>query len=165
MLSNNVFFSKEEMHLKYLNLRARGHTRVDIMSILGISEKDSKTLYCATSKEFKILKDDFMQQLKVQYGMTQPAIIHSIGSTLRQITERLSDIGVASLSTEKLLDYKLKYTSALQMEFENVIELKPDIIGAINDLRELSDSIESEESLEKNNIIIFKQEEKKQLLL
>ena len=52
-----------------------------------------------------------------EYGMYKEARIKALGTALNNIDTELSSRDLSDVSTDKLLDYKLKYTTALSEEY------------------------------------------------
>ena len=66
--------------------------------------------------------------------MAREARIRRIGDTLRRIDEALADVDLSALPPEKLLDFKLKYSTALRDEYTATAYTEAS--GAANDTLE-----------------------------
>jgi hypothetical protein len=62
-------------------------------------------------------KSERLQDVYTEYGMYKEARIKALGTALNNIDTELSSRDLSDVSTDKLLDYKLKYTTALSEEY------------------------------------------------
>ena len=62
-------------------------------------------------------KSERLQDVYTEYGMYKEARIKALGTALNNISDELSSRDLSDVSTDKLLDYKLKYTTALSEEY------------------------------------------------
>lgn len=106
-----------ETKTEFIALRAQGKTFEFIAKKLGIS----KSTCSAWEKELKDviadLKQEQLNELYDTYYMTKEARIKKIGGILERIDDTLDNADLTEVPTEKLLDFKLKYTEALKAEY------------------------------------------------
>lgn len=133
----------QEQKTEFIRLRAEGKSYSVIADILHIS----KSTCTAWERELKDaiteLKQEQLNELYSSYYMTKEARIKKLGDTLKNIDTALEMADLSQIPTERLLEYKLKYTEALKGEYTgsgtpyqftaNKIEPK-DIVTALGDL-------------------------------
>jgi len=108
-----------ELRHEYIRLRAEGRSFTYIADKLHIS----KTTCTAWERELEAqitqLKREQLNTLYEAYGMKKEARIKKLGDTLDRVEDALSSADLTEIAPEKLLDYKLKYTEALQKEYSD----------------------------------------------
>lgn len=132
----------QEQKQEFIKLRAEGLSYSTIASKLHIAKSTCVSWERELSAEIAQLKSEELEALYDSYHMTKEARIRQIGDTISRIDDALSDADLSEMPPEKLLDYKLRYTEALQKEYVStapVIHLgdsiKPhDIVSALSDL-------------------------------
>jgi uncharacterized small protein (DUF1192 family) len=62
-------------------------------------------------------KAERLQDVYSQYGLVKEARIKALGTALQNIDGELGKRDLSDVPTDKLLDYKLRYTSALTEEY------------------------------------------------
>ncbi|MCU0598701.1 MAG: hypothetical protein MUE70_05500 [Desulfobacterales bacterium] len=101
---------------KFLELRAAGKSFDSIASEL----KTSKQTLIAWAKDLQTeisnLKAIELEKLQELYFMTKAERIKLFGEKLKSIKEELEKRNFADLSTERLLDYFVKYSEILKSE-------------------------------------------------
>jgi hypothetical protein len=127
---------------EFIKYRARGLSLRACAKELG-TNKDTLNLW---DRELKTQvakhKAERLQDVYTEYGMYKEARIKALGSALQTIDTELGTRNFQDVPTDKLLDYKLRYTSALADEY---IPLTPQtdegqdldakvIIGRLDDL-------------------------------
>ena len=132
-----------EMKQEYIRLRAEGRSYDYIAGELHISKSTCSSWEQELGAEIAQLKKEELNTLYESYGMTKEARIRKLGDTLEKLEDALANADLSEVAPEKLLDYKLKYTEALQKEY---ISTKPavkvgkdrleakDIVLALGDL-------------------------------
>jgi len=113
--TNNI-----EKKQKFIELRAKGYSYSKIAQALGVSKATLTTWNKELQEKIAELKAENIEELYEEYYMLREARIRQIGTTLRQIITALDDKDLTRLSTDKLLDYKLKYMAELKNEFIEV---------------------------------------------
>ncbi len=98
-----------EVKQRFIELRAKGNSYDKIAQELGIS----KQTLINWSKEFEFmilnLKTIALEALQEEFYVTKEKRIKVVGEILKAIKEELSKRDLAVLSTEKLLDFLIKY--------------------------------------------------------
>lgn len=102
---------------KFIELRAQGKSYTAIREELGISKGTCTSWEREFSSEIAQLKNEQLSELYDSYHMTKEARIKKLGDTLASIDAALDSVDFKSLTPEKLLDFKLKYTEALKNEY------------------------------------------------
>lgn len=101
----------------FIRLRAEGKSYRAIEKETGISRSTCSEWEKALRSEIDGLRQDTLEEMYTQYGMAREARIRRIGETLRRIDTALESVDFSTLSPERLLDFKLKYTAALKEEY------------------------------------------------
>ena len=107
----------QDMKLEFVRLRAEGASYAKIAAALHISKSTCTAWERELKEEISELKQEQLNELYASYGMAKEARIRRIGDTLRRIEEALEEKDLHQLPSDKLLDYKLKYSQALRDEF------------------------------------------------
>lgn len=152
-----------EMKRQFVEMRAEGKSYDVIAKELNIS----KSTCCSWERELESqisdLKREEMAELYQAYHMTKEARIRKLGDTLAQIDAALAVADLSEADPVRLLDFKLKYTEALQKEFSG---MKPalklgerinakDIVAALADLlnRIRAGEVSAEQASKESNVI------------
>jgi hypothetical protein len=102
---------------EFIKYRARGLSLRACAKELG-TNKDTLNLW---DRELKTQvakhKAERLQDVYTEYGMYKEARIKALGSALQTIDTELGTRNLQDVPTDKLLDYKLRYTSALADEY------------------------------------------------
>lgn len=122
----------------FILLRAEGKSYRAIEQELGVSRSTCSAWEKELREDIDGLRHENLEELYTQYGMAREARIRRIGDTLSRIDEALDHVDLTSISPERLLDLKLKYTAALKDEY-SAASLSPtgasaDTLEAIQDL-------------------------------
>ena len=131
-----------ELKRKFIELRAEGKSYRKIGAELGISKSSCQKWEKDLAAEIAALKREQLRELYDSYHMTKEARIKNLGDTLAKIDAALATADLSEADPVRLLDFKLKYTEALQKEFSG---MKPalklgerinakDIVAALADL-------------------------------
>lgn len=109
--------SKLDMQAEFIVLRAKGLSLRQCAQELGTN----KDLCNKWDKELKARiaehKTELLRDVYSKYGMYREARINALGTALKNIDDELASRDLSDVSTDKLLDYKLKYTTALSEEY------------------------------------------------
>lgn len=102
---------------EFIKLRASGQSLRAIANTLHTS-KSTLSLW-ETELRAKIAqhKAERLRDLYDQYGLVKEARIQALGTALQNIDGELGKRDLSDVPTDKLLDYKLRYTSALTEEY------------------------------------------------
>lgn len=131
-----------ELKQEYIKLRAEGKSYSYIADKLQISKSTCTKWEKALSADIAQLKREELNALYDSYHMKKEARIKQLGDTLERVEDALGKVDLQEVAPEKLLDFKLKYTEALQKEYigtdpafklENSLE-PTDIVKALSDL-------------------------------
>ena len=109
--------TKLDRQAEFIVLRAKGLSLRQCAQELGTN----KDLCNKWDRELKAQiaehKAERLRDLYSDYGMYREARITALGTALNNIDTELSSRDLSDVSTDKLLDYKLKYTQALAEEY------------------------------------------------
>lgn len=131
-----------ELKQEYIRLRAEGKSYSHIADKLHISKSTCSKWETKLEADIAQLKREELNSLYEAYSMKKEARIRKLGDTLNRVEDALDAVDLKEVAPEKLLDFKLKYTEALQKEYtgtEPAFKLgdamKPeDIVKALGDL-------------------------------
>ena len=109
--------TKLDKQAEFIKLRAKGLSLRQCGEALGTNKdtcnKWDKELKAQIAKH----KSERLQDVYTEYGMYKEARIKALGTALNNIDTELSSRDLSDVPTDKLLDYKLKYTTALSEEY------------------------------------------------
>lgn len=157
----------QEIKQEYIRLRAEGRAYSYIADKLHISKSTCTKWEKELGAGIAQLKREELNTLYDAYHMKKEARIKKLGDTLEKVETALDAIDLQEVAPEKLLDFKLKYTEALQKEylgsgtpyqFSDTMDAT-DIVKALGDLLnraragEVNTEQASRESLILNNLI------------
>lgn len=133
--------SKLDKQAEFIKLRARGLSLRQCGEALG-TNKDTCNKW---DKELKVQvakhKAERLQDVYTEYGMYKEARIRALGTALNNIDTELSSRDLSDVPTDKLLDYKLKYTTALSEEYVPISSQTDE--GQILDTKTIIDRLDS----------------------
>lgn len=132
----------QEQKQEYIRLRAEGKSYSFIADKLHISKSTCSNWEKELGAEIAQLKQEELNSLYDSYHMKKEARIKQLGDTLDRVEDALAKTDLTEVAPEKLLDFKLKYTEALQKEYVGTDpafklgdSLDPrDIVKALGDL-------------------------------
>lgn len=132
----------QEIKQEYIKLRAEGKSYSFIADKLHISKSTCTKWEKRLAEEIAQLKKEELNTLYDSYHMKKEARIRQLGDTLGRVEDALAKVDLTEVAPEKLLDFKLKYTEALQREYigtDPAFKLKDsidpkDIVTALADL-------------------------------
>ena len=132
----------QELKQEYIKLRAEGKSYSFIAEQLHISKSTCTKWEVQLAEEIAQLKKEELNTLYDSYHMKKEARIRQLGDTLGRVEDALASVDLTEVAPEKLLDFKLKYTEALQKEYvgtDPAFKLKDsidpkDIVTALADL-------------------------------
>ena len=108
---------QQEHKTDFIRLRAEGRSLRAISAELGVSKSTLSEWDKALSAEISQLRRENLEELYTAYGMAKEARIKRLGETLSRIDTALDAVDLSALPPEKLLDFKLKYQTALRDEY------------------------------------------------
>ena len=132
----------QEQKQEYIRLRAEGKSYSYIADKLHISKSTCSNWEKELGADIAQLKQEELNSLYDSYHMKKEARIRQLGDTLDRVEDALAKTDLTEVAPEKLLDFKLKYTEALQKEYVGTDpafklgdSLDPrDIVKALGDL-------------------------------
>lgn len=132
----------QEQKQEYIRLRAEGKSYSFIADKLHISKSTCSNWEKELGADIAQLKQEELNSLYDSYHMKKEARIRQLGDTLDRVEDALAKTDLTEVAPEKLLDFKLKYTEALQKEYVGTDpafklgdSLDPrDIVKALGDL-------------------------------
>ena len=134
--------TKLDKQAEFIKLRARGLSLRQCGEALGTNKDTCNKWDRELKAEIAKHKSERLQDIYTEYGMYKEARIKALGTALNSIDTELSNRDLSDVPTDKLLDYKLKYTTALSEEYVpitpqtdegQVLDAKT-IINRLNDL-------------------------------
>lgn len=127
--------TKLDIQAEFIRLRASGLSLRACAKELG-STKDRLVIMERNLKaQIAEHRAERLKDVYSDYGLYREARITALGTALKNIDKELTSRDLSDVSTDKLLDYKLKYTTALAEEY---IPLTPQATeGAELDAKEI----------------------------
>lgn len=134
----------QEQKQEYIRLRAEGKSYSIIADKLHISKSTCTNWERELEAEIAQLKQEELNTLYNSYHMKKEARIRQLGNALERIDTALQGVDLTKVAPEKLLDFKLKYTEALQKEYVSTdpIFKLGDSINPTDIVRALADLLE-----------------------
>lgn len=131
-----------ELKQEYIRLRAEGKSYAYIADKLHISKSTCSKWEKQLEADIAQLKREELNSLYDAYSMKKKARIKRLGDTLKKVEDALDAVDLKDVAPEKLLDFKLRYTEALQREYTGTEpafklgdDIKPEnIVKALEDL-------------------------------
>lgn len=109
--------SKLDKQAEFIKLRARGLSLRQCGEALGTNKDTCNKWDRELKAQIAKHKSERLQDVYTEYGMYKEARIKALGTALNSIDTELSNRDLSDVPTDKLLDYKLKYTTALSEEY------------------------------------------------
>ena len=109
--------TKLDKQAEFIKLRARGLSLRQCGQELGTNKDTCNKWDRELKAQIAKHKSERLQDVYTEYGMYKEARIKALGTALNNISDELSSRDLSDVSTDKLLDYKLKYTTALSEEY------------------------------------------------
>lgn len=109
--------TKLDKQAEFIKLRARGLSLRQCGEALGTNKDTCNKWDRELKAEIAKHKSERLQDIYTEYGMYKEARIKALGTALNSIDTELSNRDLSDVPTDKLLDYKLKYTTALSEEY------------------------------------------------
>lgn len=144
---------------EFIRLRAEGKSYRAIQAETGISKSTCSEWEKELRSDIDGLRQESLEELYTQYGMTREARIRRLGETLSRIDKALEEADLSRITPERLLDFKLKYTAALREEYSaapvNATGAADDTLEAIQDLyrRTVSGEITTDQAKTELNVL------------
>lgn len=109
--------TKLDKQAEFIKLRARGLSLRQCGAELGTNKDTCNKWDRELKAQIAKHKSERLQDVYTEYGMYKEARIKALGTALNSIDTELSNRDLSDVPTDKLLDYKLKYTTALSEEY------------------------------------------------
>ena len=109
--------TKLDKQAEFIKLRARGLSLRQCGEALGTNKDTCNKWDRELKAQIAKHKSERLQDVYTEYGMYKEARIKALGTALNNISDELSSRDLSDVPTDKLLDYKLKYTTALSEEY------------------------------------------------
>lgn len=109
--------TKLDKQAEFIKLRAKGLSLRQCGEALGTNKDTCNKWDRELKAQIAKHKSERLQDVYTEYGMYKEARIKALGTALNNISDELSSRDLSDVSTDKLLDYKLKYTTALSEEY------------------------------------------------
>ena len=112
-----TYESPLELKTKFVELRAQGYSYRAIAKELKISVNTLRAWERELAAEISELKAEELDELFTKYAMAKEARIKGLGEILERMNAELGRRDLSELSTDKLLDFKIKYAQELKEEY------------------------------------------------
>ena len=109
--------TKLDKQAEFIKLRAKGLSLRQCGEALGTNKDTCNKWDRELKAQIAKHKSERLQDVYTEYGMYKEARIKALGTALNNISDELSSRDLSDVPTDKLLDYKLKYTTALSEEY------------------------------------------------
>jgi len=109
--------TKLDKQAEFIKLRARGLSLRQCGQELGTNKDTCNKWDKELKAQIAIHKSERLQDVYTEYGMYKEARIKALGTALNNIDTELGSRNLSDVTTDKLLDYKLKYLTALSEEY------------------------------------------------
>ncbi len=109
--------TKLDKQAMFVELRASGQSLRAIANTLHTSKSTLSMWETELRAKIARYKAERLQDVYSQYGLVKEARIKALGTALQNIDGELGKRDLSDVPTDKLLDYKLRYTSALTEEY------------------------------------------------
>lgn len=117
---------KTKRQLAFIELRAQGLSYDQITKELGIAKSTCTSWNRKFKEEITELSDEMMQGLFDAYKIARKHRVKALQMTLGKIEQELEHADYSEVSTDKLMQYELRYLEALKKEYEDVGDLAAD---------------------------------------
>ncbi len=119
--------TKLDKRATFVELRANGQSLRAIAEELHVAKSTLSLWEQELRLDIARHRAERLQDVYTQYGLVKEARIKALGTALQNIDKELGKRDLSDVATDKLLDYKLRYTSALTEEY--IPLATEDIIG------------------------------------
>jgi len=115
--TNTEIMTKLDKQARFIELRASGLSLRAIAQELHTSKSTLSLWEIELRSKIARFRAERLQDVYVQYGVVKEARIKALGTALQNIDGELTKRDLSDVPTDKLLDYKLRYTTALTEEY------------------------------------------------
>lgn len=119
---------------KFLELRANGLSYDKISKELNVSKQTLISWSQQFKHELSNLKAIELDRLQQEYYISKIKRIKLFGDTLEQINQLLMKRNLDELSTEKLIDYKIKIINTLKEDESDIVFKREETYNITDDL-------------------------------
>lgn len=109
--------TKLDKRAKFIELKANGQSLRAIAEELHVAKSTLSLWEQELRLEIARHRAERLQDVYKEYGLLKEARIKALGTALQNIDKELSKRDLTQVPTDKLLDYKLRYTHALSEEY------------------------------------------------
>jgi transcriptional regulator with XRE-family HTH domain len=109
--------TKLDKRATFVELRANGQSLRAIAEELHVAKSTLSLWEQELRLDIARHRSERLQDVYTQYGLVKEARIKALGTALQNIDKELGKRDLSDVATDKLLDYKLRYTSALTEEY------------------------------------------------
>lgn len=110
--------TETDKRIKFIEYMARGYSRRAVAKEIGINKDTACKWAKELDAEIAEVKRDLLSDAYAQYGLSKASRISRLGETINRLDEELAKRDLSEVSTDKLLDLRLKYDTALANEPE-----------------------------------------------
>src|ERR671939_2085387 len=108
---------KAELKSEFVQLRAKGLPYPKIAQRLGVAKSTLANWNAELEAEIASARAVELEALQEEYFLLKEGRIRLLGEQLRRIRDELAGRNLADLSTDKLMDLRLRHFAALKEEF------------------------------------------------
>ena len=109
--------TKLDKRARFIELKANGQSLRAIAEELHVAKSTLSLWEQELRLEIARHRAERLQDVYKEYGLLKEARIKALGTALQNIDKELSKRDLTQVPTDKLLDYKLRYTHALSEEY------------------------------------------------
>jgi hypothetical protein len=109
--------SNTQKKQKFIEMRASGAPYSKIAGELSVSKATLSAWNKDLQNEITELKAEIIEELHAEYYMLREARITQLGEVLKRVNVALEGRDFTKLTTDRLVDFKLKLMSALKTEY------------------------------------------------
>lgn len=110
--------TETDKRAKFIEFMARGYSRRAVAKEIHINKDTACKWAKELDKEIAEAKRDLLSDAYAQYGLSKASRIGRLGATINRLDEELATRDLSEVSTDKLLELRLKYDTALANEPE-----------------------------------------------
>lgn len=120
--NNTDGLGKEEQKSRFIHLRAKGYSYAKIAKELKVSTSTLTNWNQELQEEIAQAKAMELEALQEEYFILKEGRIRLLGEQLKAIQDEISDRDLSKVSTERLMDFQLRYFGELKTEY---VEIRP----------------------------------------
>jgi transposase len=120
--NNTDGLGKEEQKSRFIHLRAKGYSYVKIAKELKVSTSTLTNWNQELQEEIAQAKAMELEALQEEYFILKEGRIRLLGEQLKAIQDEISGRDLSKVSTERLMDFQLRYFGELKTEY---VEIRP----------------------------------------